>query len=63
VFGALGSAGCLAALHFGYKAVTGECPCNVRRAAQYRLAMVLLAGLAAEGYLEMERSGDAGTVH
>lgn len=44
----------LGALHFGYKAVTGECPCALRRKLQLRLAMYLIRELEWEGFLMLE---------
>lgn len=44
----------VAAFHYGYKAITGRCPCEVRRKLQFELAMQLLRGLEWEGYLGLD---------
>lgn len=49
-----------AAIHYGYKAVTGRCPCEIRKALQLKLALLLVRGLEAEGYIELEE-WEAGT--
>jgi hypothetical protein len=43
----------LAGVHYGYKAITGECPCTLRRQLQLKLALLLIQGLEREGYLEL----------
>lgn len=48
------SAAGLLAFHYGYKFLTGRCPCEIRRKAQYLLAMMLLHELELEAGMRGE---------
>lgn len=50
----MGLFGAWAAVHYGYKALTGECPCTIRKNLQLKLALLLIKDLEAEGYLDLE---------